>query len=145
MPILGRVNALRAHPLRLRDGGAGRRRATLVAAVLITAAAAGPALAHSDVASTSPARGATLERTPARMAVTFSDPVGRIGKMRVTRGGRGNLVKGAAISRRNARTVMIRLKRPGPRNQPGTYRLRWRVIGADGHALTGTVTFRVRR
>lgn len=122
------------------------RRATFIAAgALLAAVAATPALAHSDVTSTSPAKGATLTRTPAQMAVTFSDAVGTAGKMTVTRNGAGNLVKSARISPKNGRTVLIRLKRPGAKKQAGTYKLTWRVTGADGHALRGTVTFRVRR
>ena len=32
-----------------------------------------------------------------------------------------------------------------PVPQAGTYRLTWRITGADGHRLTGTIAFRVRR
>lgn len=123
---------------------ASRRATTLVAGALLAALAAGPALAHSGVTSTSPARGATLDRVPARMAVTFSEAVGRAGTMTVTRNGTGNLARGARISPKNARTVLVTLRRPGPKKQAGRYRLTWRVTAADGHALTGTVSFTVR-
>jgi methionine-rich copper-binding protein CopC len=122
-----------------------RRVATVLAGALLATVAAAPALGHSDVASSSPARGAVLVRVPAQMKVTFSEPIGRLGVMTMTRNGRGNLVKTARRAPNDARTAVIGLKRPGPRNQPGTYRLTWRIVGADGHAVSGVIAFRVRR
>jgi methionine-rich copper-binding protein CopC len=119
------------------------RRAAVLAAALAVAAPA-VALAHTEVRSSSPRDGAVLARTPAAMAVTFGEPIGRLGTMTMTRNGAGNLVKSARIAPRNARTALIALKRPGAAKQAGRYRLTWRITGADGHRLSGTITFRVR-
>jgi methionine-rich copper-binding protein CopC len=119
-------------------------RAAALAAGLILALP-GAAAAHSQVASSSPAAGAVLERPPALMRVTFSDPIGRLGRMTMTRNGVGDLVRSVAIAPRDRRTVLISLKRPGPRNRAGTYRLSWRITGADGHRVGGVIAFRVRR
>lgn len=108
-------------------------------------AGAGVAAAHTEVRSSSPPAGATLTRVPTTMAVTFGEPIGRLGTMTMTRNGAGDLVRSASISPRNARTALISLKRPGPARQVGDYRLTWRITGADGHRVTGTIAFRVRR
>lgn len=117
---------------------------SLVAGALLAALATTPALGHSDVTASSPAHGSTLTRVPARMTVTFGDAIGRLGSMTVTRNGSGNLVKATRTSPTNARTAVITLTRPGPKKQAGLYRLTWRIVGADGHRLTGVIAFRVR-
>lgn len=116
----------------------------LVAGVLLAAVATTPALGHSDVTASSPAHGSTLTRVPAQMTVTFGDAIGKLGTMTVARNGTGNLVKASRTSPTDARTAVITLKRPGPKKQAGLYRLTWRIVGADGHRLTGVIAFRVR-
>lgn len=119
-------------------------RAAALAAFLVLALP-GAAVAHSSVVSSSPPAGATLTRAPVAMKVVFSEPIGRLGTMTMSRNGVGNLVRSVAIAPRDRRTALISLKRPGPRNQAGTYRLTWRITGADGHRVSGTIVFRVRR
>ncbi len=63
----------------------------------------------------------------------------------VTRNGRQDLARSSRIAARDARTVVVSLKRPGPKNQNGTYRVNWRVTGVDGHTVNGVVSFRVKR
>lgn len=131
--------------------GAVRRRlspriaAPLAAASCIAALGAAAALGHSGVESSTPRAGAVLARSPATVTIRFSGPVARIGTVRATRNGDGDLVKSARISPRDATRVVVRLKRPGPRKQAGSYRVAWRVTGADGHAVSGVIPFRVRR
>jgi methionine-rich copper-binding protein CopC len=64
---------------------------------------------------------------------------------KATRNRKGNLVKGVGLAKGDARKVVITLKRPGPKSQPGTYRVAWAVTGGDGHTVSGLVTFRVGR
>lgn len=118
--------------------------AALAAATCLASLGAGTALAHTDVESSTPRDGAVLARTPATATVTFGEPMQRVSRITVSRNGQGNLVKSARLSPRDASVATVTLKRPGPKKQPGTYRLRWEVVGADGHALTGTITYRVR-
>lgn len=123
---------------------ARRRALVLAGGALVAAVAASPALGHAEAVSMTPKHGTTLTRVPAQMTVTFGEPIGRLGAVRVTRNRAGNLVKGARIAPANARRAVITLKRPGPRKQAGLYRLTWRVTSADGHPVSGVVVFRVR-
>ena len=121
--------------------------ARIVAAALAVAACAaigaGVAAAHDEVEATSPVRGAVLTRLPAKVSMTFGETVGRLNAVRVTRNGRGNLVGSSRIDAGNAARVVVTLKRPGVKWWPGTYRVTWRITGADGHRQTLTAGFRV--
>ncbi len=122
------------------------RRIALAAIVAVAAALPATALGHGDSpVTTTPKDGAALKRVPATVTVSFGDTIGRLGAMRVTRNGAGNLVKSARISPRNAAAAVVTLKRPGPKAQNGAYRLRWTVTHADGHVQSGIVRFTVRR
>ncbi|MGD9573080.1 MAG: copper resistance protein CopC [Thermoleophilia bacterium] len=122
------------------------RHLTIAALVALAAAVPATALGHgASPVVTSPKDGAKLTRVPATITVSFGDPIGRLGAMRVTRNGAGNLVRSARISPRNAARAVITLKRPGPKAQKGAYRLKWTVTHADGHVQSGIVRFTVRR
>jgi methionine-rich copper-binding protein CopC len=118
-------------------------RAAALAAVAL-AGAAGAALAHEEVARTTPARAATLQNLPPKVTMTFGEPVGRIDGVRVTRNGKGDFVKTSRIDPRNAARVVATLKRPGGKGRKGLWKVTWRITGADGHAQTFTAGFRVR-
>jgi len=122
-----------------------RRIPPIAGAAAAALAAAAPALGHTELRATSPARGATLPSLPAQVTVTYAEPMARVDGAKATRNRTGNLVRSARLSRGDARKVVITLKRPGPRSQDGTYRVAWTVTGGDGHTLSGLVTFRVRR
>ncbi|MCU1485654.1 MAG: copper resistance protein CopC [Actinomycetia bacterium] len=117
-----------------------RLAAGLVLAVAAVVALAAPASAHAQLVSTSPPAGAVLDAAPKVATVRFNegvsvkadglqlhDATGRrldTGKLRHTDGGRtiglvpGNLPKGGYI-------------------------LTWRVVSADGHPISGGVTWRI--
>ena len=118
----------------------------LAATLAVTACAAigaGAAIAHDEVEATSPTRGAVLTKLPPKVSMTFGETVGRLDAVRVTRNGRGNLVGSSRIDAANASRVVATLKRPGAKWWPGTYRVTWRITGADGHKQTLTAGFRV--
>ena len=119
----------------------------LAATLAVTACAAigaGVAIAHDEVESTSPAKGAVLAKLPAKVSMTLGEAVGRLDSVTVTRNGRGNLVASSRIDPAKAARVVATLKRPGARWWPGTYRVTWKVTGADGHRQTLTAGFRVK-
>lgn len=104
----------------------------LLMLVLIPSSAA----AHSSRVETNPEHGATLEMLPAEATVTFNEapktadvvlagPDGRLAKLKTQ-------VVGS--------TVKVRLPANGPR---GAYTLSYRIVSADGHPVSGSVTFRV--
>lgn len=120
-----------------------RRRSILAAAALaLGLAAAGPALAHSELHHAEPADGAVLRSSPPAISLMFAAPVrvmtlklldesGR--ERRLTREGE----RGAAVQEVRA-TVQEAL-------QPGAYRVEWRGASADGHVGGGALAFRVDR
>lgn len=123
------------------------RRRTAAAALTSAALLAGAATAsaHAGLASSSPRQGSVLKRPPVRASLTFTEPVGRIVSVRVTRNGGGNLLRAARLDPRDASRVVAVVARPGRRAWAGRYRIAWRVRSADGHLVRGVVGYRVRR
>lgn len=117
----------------------------VLGATVCATAVSGVALAHNDARTTSPRSGAVLTALPAQVSVTWGEPVGRLNGVTVTRNGKGNLVKAARVNASNARRVVATLRRLGTRWQPGTYRVTWRLTGADGHRQTLVVPFTVAK
>ena len=122
----------------------------LLGAVAVALAAlvavAGPASAHAELLSSSPADGATLDRAPARLVLRFTEPVEidrtsvvlRTGAGAVLRVGRPVLRGQAPGSSADAVTVDVRL----PALPRDTYRLEWRTLSSDDlHETYGTVVF----
>jgi copper transport protein len=122
-------------PRRIAGVGAG--------AALALVVSAGPALAHADLASSSPANEARLDTEPHRVVLVYTEnveialstitviaPDGRRVSERPLRraGGRGN-------------TLTANLR---PDQAHGTYVLDWRTVASDdGHLTAGGLTFSV--
>ncbi|MDE0060646.1 MAG: copper resistance protein CopC [Defluviicoccus sp.] len=110
-------------------------RRTLIAGCLVLLAAA--ALAHSRLGTTVPADGAVLAAMPAEIVLTFTKRL-RLTRVRMTREGKSvDLDLGGAKG--FATRFTIPLQGPGP----GSYRIEWRGLAADGHAMRGAFSFRV--
>lgn len=120
-----------------------RRRALVAAnAVLLSLAASGPALAHSDLHHAEPADGAVLRGSPPAISLMFAMPV-RVMTLRLLdeSGRERRLVRegerGTAVQELRA-TVQETLP-------PGSYRVEWRGASPDGHVGGGALGFRVER
>jgi methionine-rich copper-binding protein CopC len=107
------------------------------AAALVPATAAS---AHDYLVSSSPAAGATVSGSLSSVALTFDDVV-------LDEGGRGALVQVTDASGRNfergcasvqGRTVSAPVALGGP----GTYRVTWQIVSADGHPVSDSLQFR---
>jgi methionine-rich copper-binding protein CopC len=119
-----------------------RRAAVIVLAILVgvialQVAGAGPATAHARLVSSSPAKGATLNRLPQVAELKFSEVVGQPAALVVT-GPDGNV-----ISTGKAAVVDAILSRPldTTRQAAGAYTMSYQVTSVDGHPISGTVTF----
>jgi copper transport protein len=116
-----------------------------VAAALGLAAAlvvllATPASAHAGLVSTTPAAGAVLDRAPDAAVVRFDQVVQvRADGLRLY-DRRGRRVDDGGVARVDGGRS-VRLPLPGLAD--GGYVLTWRVVSADGHPLSGGVTWRV--
>lgn len=111
----------------------------VVAATIVGSAL--PAAAHNTLLSSDPADGATLEVAPTEITWTFDNSV-PLETMTVT-----------AIDASGVRTELsgsthgaagdTQVLTPLPQLQDGEVSMRWRLVGPDGHPITGRVDFTI--
>ena len=105
--------------------------------LLAQVAAASPAAAHTALVSTSPADGASLTDAPDAVTLTFSQPVNaELSAVEVT--GPGGEVRQQGPPDVSGVTVTQPL---AGLSSAGTYQVAWRVLAADGHPVSGTLSF----
>ncbi|MFC5930590.1 copper resistance CopC family protein [Cryobacterium melibiosiphilum] len=113
--------------------------AVTAVALLLPMALAAPASAHDQVTSTVPAEGEHLDTAPTEVSMTFTSDILEIGAIMLvvdTHGedwadGQPHLDGDSAVQ---ALTDGV---------PDGAYQVRWRVVSADGHPISGTVDFTV--
>lgn len=116
-----------------------------VAALLIAVGAVGAsperAAAHSAFVGAQPHPGARLEQAPARIVLTFTEPLNRQLARAELVGADGRAV---ALSAQAADARRLLLK-PRGALPTGSYRVLWHTVSTDdGHALEGSFAFGVR-
>ena len=122
--------------LRLRDA----MRSLILAVFLVGSmvlAVSSAAFAHPGLVSAEPGDGALLRSAPSEVALSFSEPVTSL---------RFTLVRpdGASVDLQPGVKTGSRLAAPmGERLGRGTHILVWRFVSADGHPVTGSVSFSV--
>ncbi|MEV6628434.1 copper resistance protein CopC [Amycolatopsis sp. NPDC051106] len=111
----------------------------VLAALIGLVVLAGPASAHTELESSSPAEGAALAAAPAEVRLTFGEPVTLPPEALKVTGRDGTawqvgtpVVAGAVV------TAPVT-----PSGPAQAYTLTWKVIAKDGDNLTGTVHFSV--
>ena len=110
---------------------------------LLTAAAfslPAPAHAHIEVSSSSPERNQVLERAPTHLRILFSGRIeARYTTLMLIAPDGAQVPIGEVVflsgSDREVESALPTLA------QPGTYTVRWRTAGADGHVLEGSYAF----
>lgn len=112
-------------------------KALLLAAMLALAAA--PALAHSGLDSTTPENGAELAQAPPHVVLTFAKRI-RLTRVRMTHD-TGDAID---LDLGGQTTFATRFELPLMDMGSGPYRIEWRGLSADGHAMRNTFTFRVQ-
>ena len=96
-----------------------------------------PATAHTNLAGSVPAAGATIEPGTAEVVLSFSAPVREgLSTVLVTGADGADLARGAAQVRGD--DVAQPVAAPLP---PGAGTVSYRVVAADGHPITGTLPF----
>jgi methionine-rich copper-binding protein CopC len=111
-------------------------RAALLALALVGLLAR-PAAAHTGLSGSDPAAGSTLSTAPADATLTFTENVGN-GQLAV------RAPDGSAVAVSDVRTIDNTLTGTvADVDQRGTYSLSYRVVSADGHPVTGTLTYDV--
>ena len=103
-----------------------------------------PAAAHTGLVASSPRAGAVVEVLPARVRLVFSRDVEPRFLDVVLTGAEGSVaLRGTARGGTVVAPVPVGVARKAVLGGP--WRLRYRVVSSDGHPVTGTIRFRVRR
>ncbi|MBD7920232.1 copper resistance protein CopC [Cellulomonas sp. Sa3CUA2] len=120
---------------------AARRSGVLAALVLLMAVlGAAPAAAHNTLRSTDPADGSSVATPPTQVTLTFDQPAVELGTQVVVTGPDGAVVSDGPAQLVDVSVVQPLVATPLP---AGTYAVDWRVTSADGHPLSGSLTFAV--
>lgn len=101
----------------------------------------GAAAAHSAFLSAEPAPGSRVEKSPAAITLSFTEPLNRhLSRASIAAIDGGGKV--AATMERDGRRLVLRPRAPLP---IGAYRITWHTVSTeDGHALEGTYSVGVR-
>jgi copper resistance protein C len=114
------------------------RRLALVAAVVgATLVAPAPAFAHAVLVDSSPKQGAQVEKVPVQVALKFDEPVREPAFVAVTAPDGSSVVDG------DPHVVGAIVSQAVKDGGDGSYTIAYRVVSADGHPVTGEVTFGV--
>ncbi|HKN99081.1 MAG TPA: copper resistance CopC family protein [Pseudonocardiaceae bacterium] len=109
----------------------------LLAGVAV-AALATPASAHNVLVGTTPSRGASLSTGPSQVKFTFNSPVQRGDDTIVVLGPNGTHWERTPHATVLGDSMWTQVAPLGP---AGTYTASYHVISADGHPVTGDITF----
>ncbi len=103
-------------------------------------ASASPSSAHAELLTTTPASGASLDRSPSSLVFEFGESV-RIpkGGIRLINESSERIATPSPTASNGGRVQTVTL----PKLQSGAYVVSWRAVSADGHPIRGAFTFRV--
>jgi methionine-rich copper-binding protein CopC len=114
----------------------GARLGTLVTVLTLgLLGTAAPALAHDVLISSDPADGATLDTAPSTVTFTFDQPVQNFEPVLVIIGPNGNTFGGLPT------VAGSDISAPMTAGPAGQYRAAYRIVSADGHPVSGEITF----
>lgn len=120
---------------RLRRRVVGASAAGVVGLLAIPAA---PANAHAELIGSTPEDGATVARLPTEVSLEFSEPIATPAYVEVTAPDGAVVADGQPDVRDG--TVSQQVTGDGP---SGSYTVAYRVVSADGHPVSGELTFDV--
>ena len=111
---------------------------TLLASVLLFAS---PASAHNTLVSSDPAEGAVFDVAPTQLTLTFakSVPLETLSIELIDASGVRSDLTGSVHGPNGDTEVLT----PLPALGPGAVNLRWRLVGPDGHPITGRIAFTI--
>jgi methionine-rich copper-binding protein CopC len=112
----------------------------VIMGMALTLIAAAPALAHTTLVSSSPGAGGSVATPPAYVALVFAKPIQGVRQLTVTNAAGRQYARRPRIDKGNARRALAGLTI----TKAGRYTVKWAIVGADTHTITGTFTFRVR-
>ena len=120
--------------------GPARLAAALLLGCLVLLAGASPASAHAQLTGTDPTDGALLQDAPSQVTLSFNEPVRLTSQEITVYDAEGQPV--ATTARTSDSDVVVELEDPAAMAR-GTYVVGWFVVSADGHPISGSLTFSV--
>ncbi len=114
---------------------------TLAVSAAAALAMAAPALAHTEVESTSPKAGGKASTSISKVTVTFGEAI-RSGTLKVTDPD-GRTVSQGDGGRDPRKVTRLRVGLKGSLAK-GRYKVKWSANAADGHRQTGSFHFKLR-
>ena len=113
----------------------------LATAAAVSAVTAGTAFAHVEFKSSTPGKGKTASTHITTVTVTFSGAIKK-GTLKVTGPG-GKAVNNGSGGRDPRKISRLRVPlKSGLKS--GSYKATWSITAADGHAETGSFTFKLK-
>ena len=106
---------------------------------LLSLAAASPALAHSELASATPAVNSTVQQAPSEVSITFTEEVEpRFSSIHVLDPKGHRVDQGTAhVAPSDAKLLIVGLKPLSP----GLYKVQWQATSVDSHKTKGSFQF----
>lgn len=101
-----------------------------------------PVLAHSPVNTSEPTDGASLQVVPETLTLMLAEP-GRFMMVQITHTSSSSSNSYMEVLDIPSRDMTEMMEFSAPNFGAGTYLVEWRVLGEDGHAMDGTVTYTV--
>jgi methionine-rich copper-binding protein CopC len=108
------------------------------AALLLTAAVAFNAVAHTTLESSSPASGSTLEASPPVIEMKFHHPLNLTSVVVVDAGKAERKLEFTP----HASAAVFQL--PNPQLHAGKNEITWKGLSNDGHVVTGSLTYEIK-
>ena len=102
------------------------------------------AYAHTALVSSTPKNGAVLIKSPTTISLTFNEQLIKLGGKNVSR---ISLVDRSERQIKLGKVAVSKSRISAPLNQTlntGSYTIKYRVVSADGHPVTGNLTFAIK-
>jgi len=99
------------------------------------------AFAHSQTQSTIPKANAVLSKSPSSVQVTLNEPILSSGAALVVRSS-NNLSVTSGKPKISGKTISVALL---PNLESSTYRVSYRVVSNDGHVVTSSYKFTIKK
>ena len=115
--------------------------ATCVALTAMLAIGVSPASAHASVTTVTPSPAAQLPAAPRVLSIRFNEPVTADAKRVQLLDAKGKIV---ATTYHSEEQGALQVLAPAKSLPAGLYALRWSVVSADGHVVTGASTFAIK-
>lgn len=118
-----------------------RHSLTLVLALALVGGLAAPRAFHFSVVKSSPSANSTLEASPAKLQIWFSQvPADGVSQMKLLTAEKADVPIGKLAIDKTAKSMSADITSP---LKSGAYLLSWKAAGDDGHVLNGEIKFAV--